>query len=84
MSDIFAHWAEHGTDIQKRHAAGRAELVAGLPRPSVTEVMASIAAVKACPHFSRTTGCGCNFGRCSKFDRPTSYRECLDCGEYRR
>ena len=53
-------------------------------RPSLAEFNTNLAAIKACPHFSRPEGCGCAFGRCGKYDRATTYRECLDCGEYRQ
>jgi len=51
-------------------------------RPTVGEVLASLKLVKACPHLT-PPDCGCNFGRCSKHGRPTSFPECLACGAYK-
>lgn len=69
--------------LERRHARHRLDDVEpAKPVGGVAETLSQIEAVKRCRFFSRPPGCGCAFGRCSKFDRPTSFRECLDCGEY--
>lgn len=50
-------------------------------RTSVTETMERLKLVKTCQHLVEPT-CGCNFGRCSLYDKPTSYPECIACGLY--
>jgi len=72
------------SDLQKRFLEARSAAMEGRvdpPRPSVSEFFAKLDAIKACPWLVPPS-CGCEFGRCGKYDRPTSYPECLDCGEY--
>ncbi len=78
------------TSEENPYAASREDyrlLVARLaegeqPRPpTVKETLDSLDAVRRCPHLV-PAACGCSFGRCSQYDRETSYRECLDCGRF--
>lgn len=80
----FACKMAQGTEAERRYvltASGVEPPQPSLKLPSLTDALRRLKQVKACPHLVEPE-CACNFGRCSLYDRPTSYPECIDCGGY--
>lgn len=53
-----------------------------LPRPAPAAALEALASVRACPHWTAASDCGCGLNRCAlgRGDRgAVSHRDCLDC-----
>lgn len=88
LKAMLLEWLVSGTDIQRIHAQARLGLdgqsilpirTGALDRPTVKQVWQRIHEIKKCVYWHRDASCGCDFGRCRKYDRATSYHECDDC-----
>jgi len=88
----FCMWAAEDPpdDIKLRHicvrSATAAPIVSSLAsahdsgRPAVSEAIALVKAMKACPFRSTDPGCGCAGGRCAlRRGSVVSHPDCFDC-----